>query len=189
MGQGLADMGTHFPVLAAAVAGTEGPILELGCGHYSTPMLHQMGLLLNRRVVTVETDAAWMRLFEDMSSELHVFKHIGENEWERYPIEGRHWGVAFVDCKPGEYRKILVTRLKDHATYIVVHDTETDHNTGADYGLEPVFETFLYRSDYCRYRPYTTVVSDARPFPISPCDQTWNTASVQNPSERPKHGA
>ena len=33
---------TRQPLLALAVAQTDGPILELGCGHYSTPLLHAL---------------------------------------------------------------------------------------------------------------------------------------------------
>ena len=183
MGQGLPDYGTHHPILAAAVLATEGPIIELGCGHYSTPLLHQMSLVSGRRLVSTETDAEWMSLFTDMASDLHTFQHVDPDGWGRFPLEGRMWGVAFVDCAPGEYRKIAIERLKEQAQLIVVHDTETDHGTGADYQLEPVFARFPHRSDYKRYRPYTTVVSATLAFPISQCDQQWDPGTTHNPSD------
>ena len=186
MGQGLSDMGSHFPVLSAAVAITQGAVLELGCGHNSTPMLHQMTLAMGRRLVTVETDGDWLQQFLNMESDLHTLQHIQEDAWGRFPLEGRHWGVAFVDCKPGEYRKVAVERLKEHAQLIVVHDTETDYATGADYQLEPVFATFRHRVDYCRYRPYTTVLSMTQAFPVGECDRVWDPNSVENPSARPQ---
>ena len=163
-------MSTHNIALAAAVAMTDGPILEMGCGHGSTPLLHQMALGMNRLLVSMETDADWLAKFQYLEDPLHRLHLV--TDWDAEPLE-RPWGVVLVDHAPGEHRRIAIRRLQNHADFLVVHDTETDHGTGADYKLEPVFESFQYRSDYRRLRPYTTIVSMTRPFPISECDQSW----------------
>jgi len=66
-----------------------------------------------------------------------------------------------------------VRRLRPQARFVVVHDTETDYDTGADYKLEPVFAEFRYRNDYRFLRPYTTVVSDEAPFALSEVETVW----------------
>jgi len=163
----LGDYGSHFPVLAAMVARTYGPVLELGIGHYSTPMLHLM-CEGRRKLVSVETDCSWLENFLWMESPDHEFLHTPEDEIGamRELIHTKesgpqpYWSVAFIDHKPGEARADSIRYFGASARYVVVHDTETDYGTAADYKYEPAFKKFKYRWDYKRYRPYTTVVSN-----------------------------
>ena len=154
--------GTHYPVLAAAVQRTQGPVLELGCGHFSTPMLHLLCMEQKRRLVTVESDHEWMEKFHDMRSPWHTFVHVAETDWDSLTfIDTERWGVAFIDHRPVLRRKEDIRRLKDRAEFIVVHDTETP-----DYQYESILPSFKYRSDWKRYAPWTTVVSMSRHFEI-----------------------
>jgi hypothetical protein len=170
---------THFPILAAAVAHTTGPVLELGCGAGSTIMLHYM-CAGKRLLVTAETDRKWLRKFTDYATvntserlHDHWLKYV--EDWDKFDIiEGFQWGMAFVDCAPGEARARLVERLKGRAHFIVVHDTELD--SGGNYGFEPVFKTFKYRSEWRRWRPYTSVVSDEELFLIHDVDKGYDEA-------------
>lgn len=148
--------GSHFPILAACVARTRGPVLELGCGWYSTLLLH---LLCSsyRRLVSVETNMGCFDQFVDLRTEHHEFRFV-EN-WDNFPLDQTEWDVAFVDHAPGERRVIDIGRLKGHARFIVVHDTDA-----ACYGYERIFPSFRYRFDYKRAVPWTTVVSDIEPF-------------------------
>ena len=63
-------------LLVSAVLATQGDILELGSGHYSTPVLHRVvedrynGA---RMVVTADTDAGWLPLFGHLASPFHQF--------------------------------------------------------------------------------------------------------------------
>ena len=174
--------GTHFPILAGAMAEVaswhqscpgdcrQANILELGAGHFSTPMLHYMATPLDWHLTTMETNVEWLPDFSGYASENHAIKHV--TRWADEPLEGTDWDLVFVDCQPGEERAELVRRLR-HAKLIVVHDTETDYATGADYKLEPVFKEFSFRSDFRRYRPYTTVVSNFFTFFIEEEDRVW----------------
>jgi len=161
--------GTHLPALMAAVASTEGPILECGAGDYSTPILHEIANQSGRFLVTLETDAKWLSKFQDLSGDLH--KIILVKNWTDERIIDKEWSVALIDHAPGERRIEEIRRLADLATFIVVHDTETDYATGANYGYEPVFSRFKFRTDYRRYRPYTTVVSNFRKLGLN--DRQW----------------
>lgn len=48
---------THLAVLMEAVRRTAGPVLELGVGLYSTPVLHWLCYPTNRRLVSYDSDA------------------------------------------------------------------------------------------------------------------------------------
>lgn len=157
--------GTHLPALMAAVERTNGPIVEFGCGYYSTLVLHEFCRQSKRRLVSAETDMEWLNKFINLRDDYswHEFYHV--TDWDVFQRDiirtsSVLWGVAFVDHKPGERRAVDIQLLRQHARLIVVHDTETDFGTGADYKYEPEFQRFAFRTDYKRVRPYTTVVSD-----------------------------
>lgn len=155
-------IGTHFPVLAAAAARTQGPILEMGAGEFSTPMLHLICLPSRRRLVTVESDAAWLAQYKDLETPWHSFHHVKEGEEDAFSlIDQIYWDVAFVDHRPGERRVDEIARLRDKALFIVVHDSEAEC-----YHYEPVFETFPHRVDWKRFGTWTTVVSMKQKFEL-----------------------
>jgi hypothetical protein len=155
--------GTHLPALMAAVANSNGPILEFGCGYYSTLVLHEYCRTAKRRLVSAETDLDWLLRFSDMIEDWHEFYHV--HDWDDFHsdvVSKNTWGTVFIDHKPGERRATDLRLVRDLAEFVVVHDTETDFNTGADYKYEPAFKLYKYRVDYRRVRPYTTVVSQTR---------------------------
>ena len=93
---------THAPLLAAMVARSTGPILEIGMGHYSTPLLHFMGMATGREVNSVDVNEAWCQFFaERFLGPLHSFactRGIKPSEWlQTIP---RKYGVAFIDHSP-----------------------------------------------------------------------------------------
>lgn len=176
----LGDYGSHYPILAAAVAKTTGPVLELGAGHWSTPMLHYMCREW-RQLITAETDFGWLKQFVEGYSRhpIHEFHHV--TDWTQWDVLEKRapYGVAFVDCAPGEIRHELIRRLQGRAHFIVAHDSERDYNTGANYMYERVTPLFKYVSEWRRYRPYTLILSNVEPFVIEECDKVW----------RPPHGS
>lgn len=167
------DYGSHIPILAAAVAQTTGPVLELGAGDSSTPMLHYMCKGMGRGLVTFDNDPKWVLRFAEYNGKTHMVCGVCP-PWTMsvekpecwYPSQGfDRWGVAFVDCAPAEIRTPLIQRLKDLADLIVVHDSE------AKYGYERVIPEFKYVSEFRRFRPYTLVLSNYRSFDIEEVDK------------------
>jgi hypothetical protein len=166
--QGIEAAGSHFPVLAAAVARTagQGPVLELGMGDYSTPMLHL--LCHDRLLVSADNSARWVARYEAFRSPRHELHFV--DDWDRFVLlEARHWAVAFVDCSPVIRRVELVERLQGHARFIVVHDTETepDQDAATVYAFEGLFARFRFRTDYRVFKPFTTILSDESPFELT----------------------
>ena len=50
---------SHRPILEHYARKTDGPILELGIGDGSTPLLHEICKDKNRFLISVENDPAW----------------------------------------------------------------------------------------------------------------------------------
>jgi hypothetical protein len=157
--------GTHTHPLLTAVLNTNGPVFEMGCGDYSTPMLHEICKSQKKQLLSSDTSREWIKLFLDLESSFHKFTHVPvyEDDWEKNPKpelwdnigNDTNWGVVFIDHRPGERRKVDIARFADKTEIIVVHDTES-----SCYDYESVFHTFKYRYDYKRYDVYTTLVSN-----------------------------
>jgi hypothetical protein len=145
-------LGSHLPVLMKLVGMTDGPILELGSGTYSTPYLHWACAPTKRPLVTYETNPEWWKFTKDFQEDFHTVALV--TDWSAANFD-RPWSIAFVDhdgVRSETVRRIL------HAEYIVCHDTE---NRGARrWGLLPVHRWFQWQWRYDAFRPCTTVFSN-----------------------------
>lgn len=162
--------GTHLPLLAAIVAlSKEGPILELGSGHFSTMLLGAMGAAMGRTVHTVDCNRAWLETFDDLKNPRH-HHHLVEDRWhgwsgiiDRLTELEKHWSVVFIDQQPDQTRLESLEQIRPFADYILIHDS-----CNTFYGaVEEVLNSFAYRFDYTNITPVTTVVSDTHPFPFT----------------------
>jgi hypothetical protein len=118
------DYATHQPVLYRIVAMTDGPILELGCGRGSTPLLHRFAR--GRQIVSVDNDPHWLRLFR-ARYEGAGHRFVLTDDWDRTLGDGTldgEWSVVFIDQSPWEARYRSLMRLRDRAEYIVLHDAD-----------------------------------------------------------------
>lgn len=135
---------THLPLLTEFVLrAPRGPVLELGAGKFSTPILHVLcgG---HRKLITVEPPGEWRDEF------IHL-----EREWHTFPEEINivNCTIALIDCSPAMARRDMVELLKDRARFLIIHDTQEP-------GYKIPFHLFKYRKDYTNLNPYTTVVSN-----------------------------
>lgn len=154
--------GTHIPILSALVLKTEGPIVELGAGHYSTPLLHFLCKNNKRTVVSVDTSRVWNEFFETrFKSDNHKYyctnnKLISVDFLRKSEWKDTVWAVAFIDCGPDADRRRCVEALRNKAKYIIVHDAEPEAKV---YGWDGVFDTFPNRFCWSLYGNSTEVVS------------------------------
>lgn len=122
--EALVDPGsTHQRMLVAALAASQGPVLELGCGHYSTPLLHGYCAAASRMLHTVESDPTWAEVFLPLERGSHGFQ-VGP--WKPEDLLGllpvtEQWGVVFVNCAK-EKRIPNIKALLPRARLIVVRD-------------------------------------------------------------------
>jgi hypothetical protein len=158
----LSATATHAPILSAVASKAGGPIIEIGVGHHSTPMLHFIARAIGRHITSIDTNADWISFFScipGLGSD-HRYLCTGNRlisaELPRY-LEGTGtWGVAFVDCSPEIDRKKCVELMRNRAKYIVVHDAEP---LAKVYDWGNLFDTFKSKFYWDFYGNGTIVVS------------------------------
>lgn len=155
---------THLPTLVAAVMQTTGPVLELGCGFYSTPVLHELCRPTKRRCVTVESAGAWVEAFRDRY----------ETPWHRFvagefptvldhPELVLRFSVVLIDHAP-PWRGAVMDRwaavqvLGDRTDAFLLHDAEQPGLYG--YQLDTNRYGTVKRDD-CPWGPMTVVLDRA----------------------------
>lgn len=149
--------GTHMPILMKLVDITNGSILELGSGTFSTPYLH-WACFPNRRLVTYEDHKDWFDRYLLPFAKNPHHQLIFVEDWDKVNIDG-DWSIALIDHDPLTNRKRYqdVARLI-RAEYVVCHDSENrnDHK----YGYSQIRDLFKYSYTYNKCFPYTTIFSN-----------------------------
>ena len=146
---------THIPMLVKTFELTDGDVLELGSGYFSTTLLRWLCQMAGRTLYSYESSNFWYQKATARPVPFH--KVIKVNSFDEADIE-KHWGMVLVDHGPDERRWKDIKRLANFAEYIVIHDsnlTEIKH-----YGYEKIWDLFKYRYDYTKLNPNTTVVSN-----------------------------
>ena len=138
-------------MLLKCVQHTTGPVLELGAGPCSTPLLHWLCAEKQRPLYTFESNSYFYKYARLFQSKNHRIRKV---DWTNYKIGG-HWSVAFID-QPSKFRNQSILYLKDRVDYFVLHDTDGAGMTR----YENVLSKFKNRHDWVACRPWTTVVSD-----------------------------
>lgn len=129
---------------------TNGPVLELGCGFSSTPLLYWMCMEQGRKFVSYENDKRWI---EKVGYPIEYVE-----DWDKTDIDNIHWSVVLMDHRPGERRPVDAVRLKDNADFIILHDSVSE--LGKFYGYEKIYPLFKYRFNYTKFLPNTVVLSN-----------------------------
>ena len=94
--------GSHLPVLVRALKATSGPVVELGAGMYSTPILHTLCEAEGRKLVTYENDPEYFEWATHYQGSLHDVRKV--DDWDDVDLASVNWAVAFVDHAPNERR-------------------------------------------------------------------------------------
>lgn len=153
-------MATHLPLLLRVAEVSEGDILEMGTGYFSTLFLRWYCEMFGRNLYSFESVRHW---YERAITKPKPYHHIFYTpDFDKAEIE-RPWGMAFIDHGPNYRRKVDIPRLANLAQYIVIHDTQPDgkaHDLPTDYGYEAIWPLFKYRCDYTKLVPWTSAVSN-----------------------------
>ena len=154
---------SYLPTLLGLVARTKGPVIELGAGCYSTPILD--AVCHDRLLVTFEGSREWYDRYKHLSRLDHPIHHAAD--WDLCTLidghrEEPYWDVALVDHDiPRRVHEL--ERLRKKARFIVVHDTNPD--VSHFYNHDEKLASFTYRMDFRKEYPWTTVVSMFSPIP------------------------
>lgn len=151
---------THIPILLACLRHTSGPVLELGSGWFSTPVLSAFAT--ERLVRTVETNSEWYERISQIVTHQPITNHhhqvLFTPDYDNAPMDDQEWSIVLLDQEPPPRRGVDAARLREKSQLIIGHDSQ--HPA---YGYDPVFEQFKYRYTFSRFTPWTTVVSDSDP--------------------------
>lgn len=125
--------GSHLPVLMRVMELTDGPVLELGAGLFSTPFLHWACFRTERELVTMEHHPVYWEEFRQYEREWH--RVLWAEDWDEMRVEreGKGWSVVLVDHDPLERRSVETRRVKDCAEYVVFHDATDPARERCDY--------------------------------------------------------
>ena len=109
---------THLEALILASLMNDGNILELGCGHYSTPLLYSVCKMQNRKLSIVSSNQNWMSNFQDMV-ECELI-----NDWSKYQFN-KNYGMVFLDNEQlRKDRLMLIPKIMDITNVLVIHDAD-----------------------------------------------------------------
>jgi hypothetical protein len=146
--------GTHIPVLIKCLERTtQNGILELGLGISSTPLLHALCEDQDRQLFSYDNDPVFVDMFKKYRTSNHVVELV---DWEKTDFI-RGWGLVLLDLKPDSKRKEVMQDLI-YAEYLVIHDSEPEHNDL--YHYDGIYPLFKYRYDYTKTKVHTTVLNN-----------------------------
>lgn len=139
---------THNEALAYAAAVTTGPIVEYGCGYYSTPLLHGLAEAQGRMLYTLEVREEWLELFRPWACDWHRLNERCEDP-----------GLVFID--DGSEARAPHLRESHSAQLVVIHDTEPESLINYP-GMAEAMDEYQYRRDYTKFQQWATILSDTR---------------------------
>ena len=146
---------THMPILIKLASITKGPIMEVGSGIYSTPILHWLCDETKRPLVSYENDKGFIKLAREYESENHKVRFI--EDYLKIP-NTNFYSIILIDHS-GHARGKTAVHFKNSAEYLVIHDSDVVRKNM----YQIAFPEFKYRKDYNRYIPWTTVLSNTKP--------------------------
>ena len=137
---------------------TNGDVLELGMGVFSTPYLHYKCMLDNRKLVSYENFESWMNFFVKYGyrNENHEINFV--EKYANAPID-KEWDLVLIDQTPDWSRAEEVRRLKDKAKYIVIHDSNEGRNY-EQYHYKDIYPLFKYKSVWDKDRNHASILSN-----------------------------
>jgi len=146
---------THQRLLVKYLMRTSGPIVEIGCGNYSTPIIHEIAAAQGRTVLTLDSDAAWLSKFAKYTTPWHTFQHV--TSWDDWSPSGK-FGLVFIDHTPGNRRPIEFIKLRDVSDVLILHDTEA-----GGYDWKTIYPFVDHIETDADVRPSTTVLRGTSP--------------------------
>ncbi|MEK7112154.1 MAG: hypothetical protein AAB875_02400 [Patescibacteria group bacterium] len=144
---------TWIPVFLKLAQKTNGAILELGSGVFSTPLLHWVCAEKRRELWTYEDTKEYLEFAHLFKSRNHHIRLV--EDWEK--VDFPNGSIALIDQIKNRAETAIM--LKDKVDYVILHDSEAPEV----YDYEKVYPHFKYRYDWKFCKPYATVLSNKNP--------------------------
>ena len=127
-----------------------GPILELGVGDYSTPILAAISRQQNRPFLAQTSDKEWARKFVDIAQVKIV------PDWLAWEPPAGPWGLALLDNEQFVRDRILqIPALSKVAKVLVMHDADVAVGLA---NWQECISGYKEIAMYKRYTPWTAVM-------------------------------
>lgn len=130
-------------------------ILELGCGHYSTPLFSSIAKMQERKFQLITSDSEWVKQFQNDPDHIQL---IDFSMWPEFSFEGE-WGMIFIDHEElviNRYSQLF--KLHEKAKVVVFHDANRMEDHEISWGLIHMLYRHVYF--YERYLPKTAILSN-----------------------------
>lgn len=142
--------GSHLRALMECLVTTTGPVLEVGAGEWSTPILRAYCLAEGRHFESLESDAEWAARFGSIHDPNH----------ERLRTDAKlNWDVVLIDHAPAERRAPDALLFLSTARYVVIHDYQEE---GIRQDVDAIAPHWNTRRVYQNGPVWTVVLSAAR---------------------------
>lgn len=151
---------SHIPLLTRVFDLSEGDVLEVGTGYFSTLLLHWLATISHRQVYSYESKGYWYQRSKKFENGFHHIIYCPS--WDEADFDKREWGLVFIDHSPDSRRPVEIERLANKTDYMVIHDTEPERDW--KYGYSKIWSLFNYKHDYKKILPWTSVVSNMKDF-------------------------
>ena len=86
---------THQPLLKEVIENSNGNIIELGCGHFSTNFIKSIISNTNIKLYSLESDLTWLKKFKSLEDENHKLLHVPATT-QNIPEAGQQW-IDFIE--------------------------------------------------------------------------------------------
>lgn len=155
------EWGSHLPCLLACLAATDGPVLEVGVGHFSTPALHAFCAASHRHLVSVDDHVEWVEEFRNRYMNAGHQFIAGDYDKVIPTLAMDRWSVVLLDNSPGGPRRATdLNLLLPYSEFVVVHDY---HRENVEH-IQPIINGYYFHVSKT-YQPPTLVVSKLRSMP------------------------
>lgn len=149
--------GSMIPILTKLMEHVNKPVLELGMGWNSTPLLHWLCKEKGLTLLSFETDKEWVKLFRDYQESGHEIVCV--EDYDKWEFPSTHFGLVLVDHRPARKRRSSAKYFADKADFVLLHDSELADNPA--YKYSPIYDNFKYRYEYKGVgKPYTMILSN-----------------------------
>lgn len=181
--------GTHQALLVAAMVATEGDIIEMGGGWYSTPLISAFSVSGGRQAYTLETGEYVYDILKRHTTERHTvslipgfsFSRAGQfaispgkdpdyyislqrdflnDFWSHYLAKAGTSTVSVTFIDQAPgFLRVPAIQFFANKSEYIITH-DTEHV--AHYGYEPILSSFKFRWDFQLHRPCSTIVSNFR---------------------------
>ena len=124
---------------------------KLKQGSFSTPLLHRVGIDIQKTVVSIDTQLDWVKKFQFYNlTANHQVLFMSPAKMDEYGLD-KKWGLVLVDHLVGEKRYDNMIKFAKIANIVIGHDAEKRNEYYYKYETMKVRDSFKY---VCKYSIY-----------------------------------